>query len=119
MFTMPATSHSDNWFGIPFASCVLLFGAFRVARVGATPGTCFVYGCASALLYLPRFLGMGRFRLWLQYQAPSTEVIVFQWIGLSLMLGAICAGIAMAASANDDEEPPTDTGRTKCLRSRR
>jgi len=51
---------------------------------------------------------MDRFSLWLEYQAPSTEVIVFQWIALALVLGAICGSIGMLRSANSEAQTDSD-----------
>ncbi len=106
--TDPHTSHSDSWNGVPFSCCVMLFGSYRLSVAGARPGTCFVYGCGSAILFLYRFFGMDRFSLWLEYQASSTEVIVFQWIALALVLGAICGSIGMLRSANSEAQTDSD-----------
>jgi hypothetical protein len=40
---------------------------------------------------------MDRFSLWLEYQAPSDEVIIFTWIFFALAMGAVCA---LASTAN-------------------
>ena len=92
--TGPETSHSDNWKGILPAFCIMLFGAFRLARVGAKAGTTFIYGCSTSLLFLFRFLSMGRFSLWLEYQAPPTFVLVVMWIAICLFLGSAALAIA-------------------------
>jgi len=89
--TIPAVSHSDSWRGVWVSVLVLPFGAFRLARHGARGGTLFVFGSAGALLFVPRFLMMDRFSLWLQYQAPSDIVIVFSWIAFTLIIGSVCA----------------------------
>ena len=96
LLTMPATSHSPSGHGILIAFAVLMFGAFRMARVGARRSTAFIYGCSTTPLFLFRFLTMGRFSLWLEHQAPPIPMIVVGWIFLCLMLGflAMCAAIA-------------------------
>ena len=94
LLTAPATSHSNNWSGILPAFCVLMFGAFRLARAGASTSTTFVYGCSTTLLFLFRLLTMGRFSLWLQYQGPSTGGLVIMWIAICLFLGGTAFGIA-------------------------
>ena len=78
-----------------------------MAGVGARSATCFIYGCGSALLFLPLFLVMGRFGLWLEYQAPPTPVIVVTWILLMLLLGGLCSFIWMVI--HTEEEHPSQT----------
>ena len=107
IFTMPA--HSDFWSGVLFGLITAVIGADRLAAAGARPGTCFVYGCGATVLFLPRFVGMDRFSVWLQDVAPSTEATVVQWIALSLLFGAICAVIGMfhtAANADPSDSSP-------------
>ena len=109
LFTVPVISHSNSWSGVPFAFITMLVGAYQLSAAGARPGTCFVYGCGATVLFLPRFFCMNRFGLWLQHVAPSIEVIVFLWIVLSLVLGAICAGIGMFRSVPAAESSDVDT----------
>lgn len=94
LFTMPVTSHSNNWTGILPAFGILMFGAYRLARGGASVSTAFLYGCSTSLLFLFRLLTMGRFRLWIEYQAMSTAGIVITWIAICLFLGAAAAIVA-------------------------
>lgn len=107
IFTSPATSKDDGIvFGIPLAICLLLFGAQRMTRKGVRPGLCFVYGCGSALLFMFRFLinmgGSANFGWWLEYRQISTEALSVVWIGISLFLGAMCAGLSKISSAGYD-----------------
>ncbi|TWT79704.1 hypothetical protein CA13_11110 [Planctomycetes bacterium CA13] len=112
LFTMPATSHSDNWSGIFPAFGILMFGAYRLARAGALPSTAFLYGCSTSFLFLFRFLSMGRFRLWLEFRAPSTTGLVVMWIAICLFLGGCTAGVASIVrdedSATDDQRDHSD-----------
>lgn len=94
VLTAPVTSHSDNWTGIIPAFWIMLFGAFRLARAGAKASTAFIYGCSTTLLFLYRFLSMGRFSLWLEYQAPPTFVLVVMWIAICMFLGSSAFAIA-------------------------
>ena len=88
--TIPAVSHSNSWQGVWLSLVVLPLSAIHLGRGGARPGTLFVYGCGGALLFVPRFLMMDRFSLWLQYQAPSDEVIILTWMFFALGMGAAC-----------------------------
>lgn len=110
LFTMPATSHSNNWSGVLPAFGILMFGAYRLARAGALSSTVFLYGCSTSFLFLFRFLTMGRFRLWLEFQAPSTAGLVVMWVAICLFLGGLPACIAYIVNENDDAagERPND-----------
>lgn len=102
LITMPATSHSNNWAGILPAFGILMFGAYRIARARASTSTVFIYGCGTSILFLFRFLTMGRFRLWLEFQAPSTNGLVVMWIAICLVLGGTAAVIAHIVHENTD-----------------
>ena len=90
-FTLPATSHSNSWLGVWLSFICVLGSAWWISLVGARRGTLFVFGCASALLFVPRFILMDRFKLWLQYQAPNNTVIMCCWVGFALLLGIVCS----------------------------
>lgn len=107
MLTIPGVSHSNSWQGVWLSLIVLPLSAVHLCRCGARPGTLFVYGCAGAFLFLPRFLMMDRFSLWLQYQAPSDSVLVFCWICFALGMGAACSfsATAMLTSASPEAPP--------------
>lgn len=98
LLTMPATSHSPSGHGILIAFFVLMFGAFRMARIGARTSTAFVYGCSTTPLFVFRFLSMGRFSLWLEYQAPPVPVIVVGWVVICLILGFLAMTAATMAN---------------------
>lgn len=107
MFTAPVTSKDKGIvFGIPLAICLLLFGAQLMTRKGVRPGTCFVYGCGSVFIFWFRFLsdmgGTVNFGWWLKYQKISTQELVVMWVGISLFLGAVCAGVSKISSAGHD-----------------
>ena len=105
---MPGHSHTYSWTGVPFSFCLLLFGAYRVARAGARPGRCFIFGCGSAFLFVPRWFGMDRFSLWVQSQPLSPEVLTLLWMAFSLFLGAVCACVATIVHPDDDEDVSGD-----------
>ena len=90
MLTAPAVSHSNSWRGLPISVALLIFGAYRTAKHDGRDNWFFLWGVVASLLFLPRFFGMDRFHLWLQYQAPPTDVIVICWIGVALVLGVLC-----------------------------
>ena len=94
----PVHSHGDNWRGILFALLLYAFGAHRMRRVGASVSTTFVYGCSFSILFALRFISMGRFRLWIMYQAPPVPILVTNWILICLTLGGIAAAIAALSS---------------------
>ncbi|WP_417737233.1 hypothetical protein [Rosistilla oblonga] len=102
LFTMPATSHSNNWSGILPAFLILMFGAYRLARVGAKISKTFIYGCSTTVLFLFRFLSMGRFSLWLEYQAPPTPMLAVMWIAICLFLGGATSGMAYMVHENEN-----------------
>lgn len=80
-----------NWVSHLLAVFCIFFGAIRLATLQVRRGIRFIYGCLSILLFVPSFLGMYKFSLWLYYQAPSTLMINIGWITGSLTLGGICA----------------------------
>jgi hypothetical protein len=91
----PYVSHSNTWNGVWLSLLALPLGALVLAK--KHPGTgsrFFVYGILGSVLFLWRFLHMDRFSLWLQYQAPSTPVIVISWIGFALGMGMLCGFFA-------------------------
>jgi hypothetical protein len=96
--TTPGVSHSDSWRGVWLSLATIPFGAYRLGRIGGRPATLFIYGCGSAFLFVPRWLGMDRFRLWLEYQAPSNSVLMLGWILFTLLMGTICAFAASIGS---------------------
>ncbi len=79
-----------------------MFGAYRLARVGAKTSTTFIYGCSTTALFLFRFLSMGRFTLWLEHQAPSTPMLAVIWIAICLSLGGAASGIAYMVHENEN-----------------
>ncbi len=97
LLTMPATSHSNNWSGIAPAFAVLMFGACRLATAGAKYSVTYIYGCGTSLMFALRFISIGRFSLWLQYQAPSTAMLLVIWSAICLVLGASATAIAYLA----------------------
>lgn len=104
MFTAPATNKDEGIVvGIPLGVCLLLFGAQRMTQKGVRPGCCFVYGCGSAILFWFRFLsdmgGTVNFGWWLKHQKISTVELVVMWTGISMILGALCAGLSKINSA--------------------
>ena len=89
--TIPAMSHSNaSWRGVGLSVLALPVGTYFLLHAGARAATCFVYVCGAALLFVPRFLVMDRFSLWVCYQAPSDLVILISWIAFSLGLGGVC-----------------------------
>jgi hypothetical protein len=98
--TIPAVSHSDSWRGVPVSLLALPVSAYWLANVGARPGTLFVYGTGGGLLFLPRFLMMDRFSLWLKYQAPSDTIIVVSWVAFVLFMGVACCCVGLLAGCN-------------------
>jgi hypothetical protein len=95
-FTLPVSSHTSSWRGVWLSFICVLGSAVWISQAGARQGTLFVFGCASALLFVPRFLFMDRFKLWLQYQAPNNTVIMCCWVGFALLLGIVCSTLGSA-----------------------
>ncbi len=96
LITTPAVSHSNTWQGVWVSLMALPIGAFLLAKHPGAQSRFFLYGCAGSLLFLWRFLNMDRFSLWLEYQAPSNEVIVGCWVLFSLGMGTVCWLVAKA-----------------------
>ncbi|HCS51526.1 hypothetical protein [Rubinisphaera sp.] len=112
-FTMPLTSHSNNWSGIFPAFGILMFGAHRLKNAGATNSIIFIFGCSTSFLFAFRFISMGRFHLWLQYQAPSMSVLLAIWCTICLALGASAVGIANVVSHENEPAGPSDSQKVK------
>jgi len=109
LVTTPATSHSDNWSGVVPAFGIVMFGAYRLTSAGATLSTSFIYGCGTSLLFVYRFLSMGRFSLWLQSSAPSTAAILAIWCVICLALGTSTAGLAAMIRHVDEPADSLDS----------
>ena len=88
--TTPSVSHSNTWRGVWVSLLTLPIGAYWMAKYPGHASRFFLYGAAGSLLFLWRFLNMDRFSLWLQYQAPSTEVIVAYWVFFTCAMGFAC-----------------------------
>jgi hypothetical protein len=88
--TTPVVSHSNSWHGVWISLLALPSGAYWMTRKPYRPSQFFLFGAAGSLLFLWRFLHMDRFSLWLQYQAPRTEVIVASWIAFTCLMGLAC-----------------------------
>ena len=93
--TMPLSSHSNNWSGIFPGFLILMYGAYRLAQAGIRLGWAFVYGCGTSFLFFMRFLSMGRFSLWVAYQAPSTPMLALRWISICLFLGTAASAVVL------------------------
>jgi hypothetical protein len=87
---IPPSSHVNSWRGLWLSILIPPISSFMMAKTPLPSGRFFIYGCFCSLLFVPRFLGMDRFSLWLQYRAPSNPVILTCWILFALALGAAC-----------------------------
>lgn len=97
---------NENITDIPASILLLMFGAYRLARLGVQPMTGFFYGCLGVLMILPRFEGIFFLGLWFRPKDPL--LIIYQWIAFTLLLGAISAGIVMSVARRNDPQSPVD-----------
>jgi hypothetical protein len=102
LFTIPAMSHSNSWQGVWLSIALLPFSSYRMSRSGLCTSWFFVYGFAGSVLFLPRFFGMDRFRLWIASQAPSEYILLAWWLCIATGLGALCWGGAQLRRACDE-----------------
>ncbi len=86
----PMVSHTNTWHGVWFSLLALPIGAYSLAGSNTPPSRFFLFGAAGSLLFLWRFLNMDRFSLWLEYQAPSTYVIVAGWVMFTIAMAFAC-----------------------------
>lgn len=87
--SIPTSSHSNSWHGIWVSICLLAYCSYRLAKCGVSSRWAVLYGCASAILFVPRFLGWDRFQLWLPYVFPTNWHVALLWIGVAFGLGCL------------------------------
>lgn len=103
VITAPVCSHIGSWAGIPISLLALPSTSFWLAKQNTVrPAFYFIYGCAGALVFVPRWLMMDRFHLWMM-GAPPDAVLIAYWIAFALVMGACCYCFAVLASAVDRE----------------
>ena len=93
----PSTTDSHVYLLIPLI--LVPFGAYDIARCGATPGMAFIYGCGAFLLFVPHLFLIRMATYW--SENLSTVVAVLPWLGAALVMGAVCHGVAMMAIAEE------------------
>jgi hypothetical protein len=88
--SMPGTSHQGSLRGLTWSLLALPTGAFVLAHIPGSSSRFFVYGVVGSLLFVPRFLNIDRFSLWLEYVAPPPHILMIYWVLFALGIGSTC-----------------------------
>lgn len=89
----------SSWQGVWGSIAFLPFCAYLLSRSRLRASWFFVYGLAASLVFLPRVLGAGEFRWWIEHRAPNDYVVIMWWLGVAMGLGALCWGAAQLQRA--------------------
>ncbi len=112
ILSTPHMSHSDSWRGVWVSVLAVPIASFWIGRGGATTGSLFIFGFGSALLFVPRFLSMDRFPLWLQHNpaAPGDIALLCMWVAFMFVMGGVGVRVldhlARSGGGDQDRRPP-------------